>query len=109
MSARPGTGTGRTNPLRDRQLGNPLGTMFAMMLGYTAGAAPLWGAGMVDLMDWVGLWGGMWPAPLVGYLVPLALAWTMVITAYLGWAFLTRRDEDRPVRELASAYRDPAA
>jgi hypothetical protein len=91
-------------------VGNPLGMMSAMTLGYTGGAGLLWGAGMVGLVSWVDAQGGMFPAaPLVGYLVPLALAWTLVIAAYLVWAFLTRRDEDRLLRELDSAYRDPAA
>lgn len=91
--------------------GNPLGMMSAMTLGYTAGAALLWGAGMLGLVGWVEAQGRtMFPVPvLVGYLVPLALAWTAVVAAYLVWAFLTRRDEDRLVRELDSAYRDPAA
>ena len=92
-------------------LGNPLGMMSAMTLGYTGGAGLLWGAGMLGLVAWVESQGAtMFPVhPLVGYLVPLALAWTLVIAAYLAWAFLTRRDEDRLVRELDSAYRDPAA
>lgn len=91
--------------------GNPLGMMSAMTLGYTAGAALLWGAGMLGLGGWVEAQGQtMFPVPwLVGYLVPLALAWTAIVAAYLVWAFLTRRDEDRLVRELDSAYRDPAA
>lgn len=91
--------------------GNPLGMMSAMTLGYTAGAALLWVAGMLGLADWVETQGQtMFPVSgLVGYLVPLALAWTAIIAAYLVWAFLTRRDEDRLVRELDSAYRDPAA
>jgi hypothetical protein len=85
--------------------------MSAMTLGYTAGAAFLWVAGMLGLLAWVDAEGmTMFPtSPLVGYLVPLALAWTAIIAAYLVWAFLTRRDEDRLVRELDSAYRDPAA
>lgn len=74
-------------------------------------AALLWGAGMLGLGGWVEAQGQtMFPVPwLVGYLVPLALAWTAIVAAYLVWAFLTRRDEDRLVRELDSAYRDPAA
>jgi hypothetical protein len=90
--------------------GNPLGMMSAMTLGYTGGAALLWIAGFVGLSSWVDAQGDMFPTPaLVGYLVPLALAWTAVIAAYLVWAFLTRRDEDRLLRELERAYRDPAA
>lgn len=87
-------------------LGNPLGMMSAMTLGYTGGAALLWGAGMLGLANWTASQGS---AVLLRGLVPLALAWTLVIAAYLVWAFLTRRDEDRLVRELDSAYRDPAA
>ncbi len=47
--------------------------------------------------------------PRTGYPVSLALAAPTLIRAYLVGAFLTRRDEDRLMRELDSAYRDPAA
>lgn len=90
--------------------GNPLGMMSAMTIGYTGGAGLLWGAGLAGLSSWVDAQGGMFPTPpLVGYLVPLALAWTAIIAAYLVWTSLTRRDEDRLLRELDGAYRDPAA
>jgi hypothetical protein len=93
--------------------GNPLGMMSVTTLGYTAGAAVLWIAGMIGLTEWVGriqLQYAMFPSPiLLGFLAPFAIAWTLVIAAYLVWAFLTRRDEDRLLRELDTAYLDPAS
>jgi hypothetical protein len=99
--------------------GNPLGMMSVTTLGYTAGAAILWVAGMIGLTAWVGRIQAQYatipdyadlPDPvLLGFLAPSAIAWTMVIAAYLVWAFLTRRDEDRLLRELDTAYLDPAS
>jgi hypothetical protein len=91
--------------------GRPLGMMSVMTLGYTAGAVLLWLGGMVGLLEWVGRIGDQyatWPAPpLLAFVAPAAIAWTLVIAGYLAWTFLTRRDEDRLLRELETAYGDP--
>jgi hypothetical protein len=92
-------------------LGRPLGMMSAMTIGYTAGAALLWLAGMIGLADWVGqvhdvffTWQPPW---LVDVIVPGALAWTVIIAAYLVWSFLTGRDEARLLAELDASYGPP--
>ncbi len=83
-------------------LGNPLGFGSVATLGYTAGGAILWLAGMIGLSDLVARTGS---AGVTGLLVPGAIAWTTLIAAYLLWTFLARRDEDRLMRELETAYR----
>jgi hypothetical protein len=89
-------------------LGRPLGMMSAMTVGYTAGAALLWLAGMLGLADWVGqvhqLYFTWQPPWLLDLLVPAALAWTIVIAAYLAWSFLTGHDERRLIDALDDAY-----
>jgi hypothetical protein len=87
-------------------LGRPLGMMSAMTIGYTAGAALLWIAGMIGLADWVGqAQDGFFPPPwLVDVIVPGALAWTVIIAAYLVWSFLTGRDEARLLAQLDASY-----
>jgi len=95
-------------------LGRPLGMMSVMTIGYTAGAAMLWLAGMIGLADWVGRVHDVfftWPPPwLVDVIVPAALAWTVVIAAYLVWSFLTGHDEARLLAELDASYpSSPAA
>jgi hypothetical protein len=83
-------------------LGNPLGFTSIATLGYSAGAAILWIAGMVGLADLVAKDGA---AGFGGLLVPGAIAWTTLIAAYLLWTFLARPDEERFLRELETAYR----
>ncbi len=83
-------------------LGNPLGFTSIATVGYSAGAALLWLAGMVGLSNLVAHGDA---GQLAGVLVPGAIAWTGLIAASLVWTFLARRDEDRLVRELESAYR----
>jgi hypothetical protein len=89
-------------------LGRPLGMMSVMTLGYTIGAALLWLAGMGGLVDVVGREAGSLYAVFgfqVGpFLVPVALAWTVLITGYLCWNFLTGHDERRLLAELDAAY-----
>ena len=83
-------------------LGNPLGFGSVATLGYTAGGAILWLAGMIGVSDLVARTGS---AGVTGLLVPGAIAWTTLIAAYLLWTALARRDEDRLMRELETAYR----
>ena len=73
-------------------------------LGYTAGAAILWVAGMVGLADWAA-GAGSSGSSLGGLLVPGALLWTVAIAGYLVWASLTRRDERRFLAVLERSYR----
>jgi hypothetical protein len=84
--------------------GNPLGFMSIATLGYTAGAAILWVAGMVGLADWAA-GAGSSGSSLGGLLVPGALLWTVAIAGYLVWASLTRRDERRFLAVLERSYR----
>jgi len=83
-------------------LGRPLGHMSAMTVGYSAGAALLWLAGLLLTHAWV----GTLPADpgLAGLLVPGALAWTGAIVLYLLWTWLRRVDERRLEAALAAAY-----
>ena len=46
-------------------------------------------------------------AGLAGFVVPLAVAWTLVIAGYLVWSFLRRPDEERFLAVLRDAYRLP--
>lgn len=90
-------------------LGNPLGFMGGMTIGYTAGAGLLWLAGLSSTNAYLESRGANpFDGSLVGLVVPLAVAWTAVIAAYLAWAFLRRRDEERFLAVLRSAYRLPA-
>jgi hypothetical protein len=75
--------------------GNPLGMMSAATLGYTVGAAILWGAGFIGLLgavDGTDGWSDLLPAG--------AVVWTVAIASYLLWSSLARRDEARLLREL---------
>lgn len=74
--------------------GNPGGMMSAMTLGYTAGAALLWLAGMRGLLD----------AERREVLIPLAVVWTAAIALYLAFTYLSRHDERRLLAELDAAY-----
>jgi hypothetical protein len=88
--------------------GNPLGFMGAMTIGYSAGAALLWLAGLVSTNAWLESQGvGPLDGGLAGFVVPLAIAWTLVIAAYLVWSFLRRPDEERFLAVLRASYRLP--
>lgn len=91
-------------------LGNPLGFMGAMTIGYAGGAALLWAAGLASTNEFfVGRSDSTWsPDFVVSLVVPAAIAWTLVIAAYLVWASLRRADEDRLLAALDDAYRLPA-
>ncbi len=84
-------------------LARPTGFMSAMTLGYSAGAAILWAAGMVGLAGWAADAG----SDVAALLVPGALVWTAVIVLYLAWTFLVRPDERRFEAVLRDAYRRP--
>lgn len=79
--------------------GNPAGFVSVMTLGYAAGAALLWVAGMQRVLEVGGA------ATDLAWLPLLALGWTAAIAGYLGWAFLARRDERRLEAELERSYR----
>jgi hypothetical protein len=86
--------------------GNPLGFMGAMTIGYAAGAGLIWLAGLVSANEYLARrvdpgFGPDVPASLV---VPGAIAWTLVIAAYLVWTSLRRADEDRLLAALDAAY-----
>lgn len=74
--------------------GNPTGLMSVTTVGYTAAAGFLWVAGFAGLLDRAAT------ADVPGYLPAVAALWTASIAAYLVWAFATRHDEDRLLREL---------
>jgi hypothetical protein len=91
-------------------LGNPLGFMSAMTVGYSVGAALIWAAGLTSTAAYVqALGGGIFEGGLVGLVIPAAVAWTAVIAAYLVWASLRRADEERLLVALDAAYPPPAA
>jgi len=88
--------------------GNPLGFTGGMTIGYSAGAALIWVAGLVSTAAYLTPVDSMWgPDFFVSLVVPAAIAWTAVIAAYLAWAFLRRADEDRLLVALDDAYRRP--
>jgi hypothetical protein len=82
--------------------GNPTGYVSVMTLGYAAGAALLWGAGLLRSIDVAADLGGR-----AWLIVPAAVAWTVAIGVYLVWTFLARRDENRLVAALEESYRIP--
>jgi hypothetical protein len=71
-----------------------------MTIGYSIAAALLWGAGLDESLTQVAA-GGMH----VGVLVA-GLLWTLGVTLYLLWHFLSRRDEERLLAALRVAYPD---
>lgn len=71
-----------------------------MTIGYSIAAVLLWGAGFDEALTQVAA-GGMH----VGVLVAGAL-WTLGVTLYLLWHFLSRRDEERLLAALRVAYPD---
>jgi hypothetical protein len=70
-----------------------------MTIGYSIAAALLWGAGFDESLTQVAA--GMH----VGVLVT-GLLWTLGVTLYLLWHFLSRRDEERLLAALRVAYPD---
>jgi len=89
--------------------GNPTGFMGAMTIGYTAGAALVWAAGLASTAAYMEVRGvAPWaPDTLLSLVVPAAIAWTAIIAGYLAWAFLRRPDEERFLAVLRDAYRMP--
>ena len=79
-------------------LGNPMGMMSAVTVGYTVGAVLLWLAGMRGVLD----------LDNRDLLVPAAIIWTGAIALYLVMTFLFRHDERRLLAELDAAYGAPA-
>jgi hypothetical protein len=71
-----------------------------MTIGYSVAAALLWGAGLDEALRQLAA-GGMH----VGVLVAGVL-WTLGVTLYLLWHFLSRRDEERLLAALRVAYPD---
>lgn len=74
--------------------GRPLGMVSVSTLGYTGGAALLWAAGFLGILEQVDA------GRIPGSVAIGSLAWTAAIAAYLVWTFLTRHDEARLIREL---------
>ena len=86
-------------------LGNPLGFMSAMTVGYAAGAGLTWTAGLFSMLTYIRtLGGGIFEGGVVGLVVPAAVAWTAAIAAYLVWSSLRRADEERLLAALRAAY-----
>jgi hypothetical protein len=85
--------------------GNPLGMSSVMTVGYTAGAAFLWIAGVILSAGFVA---AAAPGGLIGLVVPAQVVWTAAVALYLVGYFLARRDEDRLLGVLGSAYRAPS-
>ena len=89
-------------------LGNPLGMMSAMTIGYTVGAGLLW---LVGLQASMGLaQGGTFV--LLGVdasllVIVAQLLWTLAIAGHLVYAFASRRDERRLIAELDRSYGPP--
>ena len=86
-------------------LGNPLGFMSAMTVGYTVGAGLTWAAGLLSTLAYVRAHGGgLFEGGVVGLVIPAALAWTAAIVVYLVWSSLWRDDEERLLAALRIAY-----
>jgi hypothetical protein len=89
--------------------GNPLGFTSAMTIGYAAGAALLWLAGLLSTHAFIH--DSKSPGFPLSFsetiVVPLAIAWTLAIAGYLAWTFLRRPDEERFLAVLRDAYRLP--
>lgn len=88
-------------------LGNPLGMMSAMTLGYTAGAFLLW---FVGILGTVAVFAPEPRATLLGIdagslVLAVQLLWTVAIAGHLVYAFLSRRDEKPLLAELERSYR----
>jgi hypothetical protein len=86
-------------------LGNPLGFMSAMTVGYTVGAGLTWAAGLLSTLAYVrAQGGGLFEGGIVGLVIPAAIAWTAAIVVYLLWSSLWRADEERLLAALRIAY-----
>ncbi|MFN8630089.1 MAG: hypothetical protein U0838_07100 [Chloroflexota bacterium] len=79
-------------------LGNPMGFMSAITVGYTVGAALLWAAGVRGILD----------LEQREVLLPAALIWTIAIALYLVLSGVRRADERRLLAELDAAYGAPS-
>jgi hypothetical protein len=86
--------------------GNPLGFSSVMTVGYSGAAGLLWVAGVALSAGFVA---GAQPGGLTGLVVPAQVAWTVAVAGWLVWYSLTRRDEDRLLRLLATSYQVPGA
>jgi hypothetical protein len=84
-------------------MGNPLGMMSAVTLGYTAGAGLLWLAGVLGTINLVGA-GQAGPDPIGSLVLPVQLVWTLAIAGHLMYSSLTRRDEKPLIAALDAAY-----
>ncbi|MFN8620378.1 MAG: hypothetical protein U0869_06490 [Chloroflexota bacterium] len=80
-------------------LARPLGHMSAMTIGYSAGAAILWLAGLALSADWLDGASG-----LAALVLPGAVLWTVLVVAYLLWTWQSRADERRLEASLRAAY-----
>ncbi len=88
-------------------LGNPLGMMSAMTIGYTVGAALLWITGMIGLLDLPARLPAEWSraqSAATPAFALVAVVWTLAIAGHLVYAFLSRRDERRLIAELDRSY-----
>lgn len=91
-------------------LGNPLGMMSAMTIGYTVGAGLLWITGMIGLLDLPSRLPAEWArsqADATPAFALAALVWTLAIAGHLVYAFLSRRDERKLLAELDRRYGPP--
>jgi hypothetical protein len=84
-------------------LGRPLSHMSAVTLAYSGGAGLLWLTGLVLTIEWVAA-PARGEAPLLWLVVPVAVAWTAIIAAYLVWTSLRRPDEARLLAALDEVY-----
>jgi hypothetical protein len=89
-------------------LGNPLGMMSAMTIGYTVGAGLLW---LVGLQASVGL-AQEGTFVLLGVdasllVIAAQVLWSIAIAGHLVYAFISRRDERRLIAELDRSYGPP--
>lgn len=73
-----------------------------MTVGYSIGAAAIWGAGMAGSLSLVATTDD---ASLLGLVPIAAVAWTILVVAALGWLFLGNADERRLRAALRTAYR----
>ncbi len=91
-------------------LGNPLGMMSAMTLGYTGGAILLWFAGLIGTISVFAPNPGatVFGIDAVSLVVLLQVAWTVAIAGHLVYSFLSRRDE-KPLHRRARAFLRPGA
>jgi len=91
-------------------LARPLSHMSVMTVGYSAAAGLLWLAGLVLSLEWVAerSSGSRLLNLLLELAVPLAVAWTAAIAAYLVWTWLWGDDEARLLAALDEAYPEAA-